>query len=153
MSFNPAHCEVYSIQHYVIKFVSDLQIYCFSGTLVSSTNKTSCHHIAEIFLKVVLNTITLTLENNFSIKMIVYNFFSMIIKSWKLSYLPFLNHIFNMCVNSDDGNLWPINMQDFMVITDLEKNNIVWRRKKIARDVWIRDYLFYMYELKINMFY
>jgi hypothetical protein len=85
--------------------------------------------------------------------MIVYNFFSMIIKSWKLSCLPFLNHIFNMCVNSDDGNLWPINMQDFMVITDLEKNNIVWRRKKIARDVWIRDYLFYMYELKINMFY
>jgi len=44
-------------------------------------------------------------------------------------------------------------MQYFMVITDLEKNNIVWRRRKIARDVWIRDYLFYMYELKINMFY
>jgi hypothetical protein len=25
VSLNPAHCEVYSIQHYVIKFVSDLR--------------------------------------------------------------------------------------------------------------------------------
>jgi hypothetical protein len=32
----------------------------FSGTSVSSTNKTDRHHIAEILLKVVLNTITLT---------------------------------------------------------------------------------------------
>jgi hypothetical protein len=31
------------------------------GTPVSSTNKTDCHDIAEILLKVVLNTITLTL--------------------------------------------------------------------------------------------
>jgi len=31
------------------------------GTPVSSTNKTDCHNIAEILLKVALNTITLTL--------------------------------------------------------------------------------------------
>ena len=30
------------------------------GTPVSSTNKTDCHNIAEILLKVVLNTISLT---------------------------------------------------------------------------------------------
>ena len=32
------------------------------GTLVSSTNKTDCHNITEILLKVALNTITLTLK-------------------------------------------------------------------------------------------
>jgi hypothetical protein len=31
------------------------------GTMVSSTNKTDCHNITEILLKVALNTITLTL--------------------------------------------------------------------------------------------
>jgi len=45
---NPAQ----AIQHYVIKFVSDLlQI---SGFLVSSTNKTDRHDIIEILLKVAL---------------------------------------------------------------------------------------------------
>jgi len=48
------------MQCYVIKFVSDLRQ--FSGFLwVSSTNKTDCHYITEILLKVALNTITLTL--------------------------------------------------------------------------------------------
>jgi hypothetical protein len=32
----------------------------FSGTPVSSTNKTDCHDIADILLKVVLNTINQT---------------------------------------------------------------------------------------------
>jgi hypothetical protein len=52
-----------SIQHYVIKFVSDLQqvSYFFLGTLVSSTNKTYCHHITEILLKVASNAIALIL--------------------------------------------------------------------------------------------
>ena len=45
MSLNPVHSKVYSIQHYVIKFVSDLQ-------QVSSTNKTDRHDITEILLKV-----------------------------------------------------------------------------------------------------
>ena len=37
------------------------------GTPVSSTNKTDCHHITEILLKVALNTITLTLTHRRSI--------------------------------------------------------------------------------------
>ena len=54
---NPVHGEVYSIQQYVIKLVSDLQqVASFPpGTPVSSTNKTNCHDITEILLKVVLN--------------------------------------------------------------------------------------------------
>jgi hypothetical protein len=51
---------MYSI-HYVIKFVSDLRQ--VSGiclcTPVFSTNKTDCHDIAEILLKVALNALTL----------------------------------------------------------------------------------------------
>jgi len=34
-------------------------LWFFPGTLVSSTNKTNCHDIAEILLKVALNTITI----------------------------------------------------------------------------------------------
>jgi hypothetical protein len=49
---------VYSIQHYLIKFVSDLQQ--TSGTPVSSINKTDHHYISEILLKMVLNTINQT---------------------------------------------------------------------------------------------
>ena len=54
--------EVCSIQHYVIKFVSDLRQFggFFPGTPVSSTNKTDIHDITEILLKVALNTKTQT---------------------------------------------------------------------------------------------
>jgi len=45
---NSAHDEVYSIQHYVIKFVSDLRQ--VSGTPVSSNNKTDLHDRSEILL-------------------------------------------------------------------------------------------------------
>ena len=51
VSSNPVHSEVYSMQHYVMLFVSDLR----QGSLVSSTNKTDRHEITEILLKVVLN--------------------------------------------------------------------------------------------------
>ena len=49
---------------YVIKFVSDLrQVGGFPlGIPVSSTNQTDHHDITEIFLKVRMNTITLTLS-------------------------------------------------------------------------------------------
>ena len=51
--------EVYSIQRYVIKFVTCDR---FSPSPpVSSTNKTDLHDITEILLKVALNTITLSL--------------------------------------------------------------------------------------------
>ena len=44
VSSSPVHGEVYSIQHYVIKFVSDLQQ--VNGFFpVSSTNKTDGHDI------------------------------------------------------------------------------------------------------------
>jgi hypothetical protein len=36
---------------------------CFSGTPVSSSNKTDRHDITEIFLKVALHPITLALNN------------------------------------------------------------------------------------------
>jgi hypothetical protein len=57
VSSNPAHGEVCYIQHYVIKFVSDLQQVggLRRGTKLYSTNKT------EILLKVVFNTIPLIL--------------------------------------------------------------------------------------------
>ena len=66
VSLNPVHGEVYSIQHYVIKFVRDLRQVCgFLWVLpISSTNKTDCHDITEILLKVALNTINqLTIHN------------------------------------------------------------------------------------------
>ena len=67
VSSNPVHGEVYSIQHYVIKFVSDLRQVgvFFPGNPVSSTNKTDRHDIAEILLKVALNTINQTINSEF----------------------------------------------------------------------------------------
>jgi hypothetical protein len=62
MSSIPAHGKVYSIQHYVMKFVSDL--------VVSSVNKTDNHDITEILLKVALNTITLTLTHTITTMMV-----------------------------------------------------------------------------------
>jgi hypothetical protein len=64
VSSNPAHGEMYSMQHIEIKMVSDLR----PGTPVSSTNKTHRHDIAEIVLKVALNTITLTKSRPFLIQ-------------------------------------------------------------------------------------
>jgi len=61
-------CELESrsgrgVQHYVIKVCQKhATSQCFSpGTPVSSTNKTDCHDISEILLKVTLNITTLTL--------------------------------------------------------------------------------------------
>ena len=64
--YHPTNGEVYSIQHYVIKFVSDLrQVGGFSpGTPFTSTNKTDRDDITEIhaLLKLALNTINQTLK-------------------------------------------------------------------------------------------
>ena len=57
VSSNSDHGEVYSIHHYVIMAG---RWFC-PGTLVSSTNKTDRQDIAEILLKMALNTKTLTL--------------------------------------------------------------------------------------------
>ena len=62
VSWNPAHAEVYSIQHYVITFVSDFRQtgrWFSHGTPVSSTNKTDHHDLIKTLLKVALNTMTL----------------------------------------------------------------------------------------------
>ena len=63
VSLNPVHYEVYSIQHYVMKFVSNLREgqWFSSGTPVSSTNKTDLRDITEILLEVPLNTINQTI--------------------------------------------------------------------------------------------
>jgi hypothetical protein len=66
-SSNTAHGEVYSIQHYVIKFINDLRqdgVFFLSRTPVSSANNTCRHDITEILLKVALSIITLTLESS-----------------------------------------------------------------------------------------
>ena len=62
MSSNPVNGEVHSIQHYVIKFLSDLpQVSCFyQYTPGFSTNKTDRHNITEMLLKVALTTINQT---------------------------------------------------------------------------------------------
>jgi hypothetical protein len=63
--FEPVYGEVYSIQHCVIKFVSDLQKFSgFLRVLGFLPNKTDCHNITEILLKVALNTINLTKPRN-----------------------------------------------------------------------------------------
>ena len=51
--------KVYSIQHYVIKFVSDLRQVSGFLRFPPLINKTAHHDITEIVLKVALNTITL----------------------------------------------------------------------------------------------
>ena len=62
-SSNLAHDEVYLMQHYVIKFVSDLrQVVGFLRVLRFPLKyKTDRHDMTEILLKVALNIITLTL--------------------------------------------------------------------------------------------
>ena len=61
-NLNLSHGEVYSIQHYVIKFVSELRQV---GDFLHQ-NKTDRHDITEILLKVTLNTtIQSNLHNSF----------------------------------------------------------------------------------------
>jgi hypothetical protein len=62
---NLVHGEMYSIQHYVIKYAKDLRQvgYFERDTPVSSANKTDRHDIAEILLKVALNNIHQTKPN------------------------------------------------------------------------------------------
>ena len=70
VSSNPERGEVYSIQHYVIKFVSDLRQvggFLSRGTPISSTNKTDRHDITEILLKVAFNS---TIQSTQTVKQI-----------------------------------------------------------------------------------
>ena len=61
VSLNPADGEVYWIQLYVIKFVTDLrQVSGFLWVLQFPQQIILSHDITEILLKVMLNTITPT---------------------------------------------------------------------------------------------
>ena len=64
---------MYTIQHYVIKFVNDPTggQWFSPGTPVSSTNKTDRHDVTEILLNVALNTIALILTLTFSFRSFV----------------------------------------------------------------------------------
>ena len=77
VSSNPDHGEMYLIQHYVIKFVSDLPqasgfllVFRFHPLL-----KADCHDITEILLKLAVSAINLTyclsVANNFLLHRIV----------------------------------------------------------------------------------
>ena len=59
------------------------------GTPVSSTNKTDCHEIAKILLKVALNIVTLTPLEKFALQRATRDFFKLLfVKTWcKLSYI------------------------------------------------------------------
>jgi hypothetical protein len=46
----------------IILSLYERQLYISNKTPVSSTNKNDCHDIAEILLKVALNTLTLSLN-------------------------------------------------------------------------------------------
>ena len=64
VSLNPVLGEVFSMQHYVIKFLSDRSVVFCGYHPLSKANR---HDITEILLKVVLNTINQTkLINNCS---------------------------------------------------------------------------------------
>ena len=73
VSSNLDQGEVYSIQHYVIKFSSDLrQVGGFiPGTPVSSTNKTDSHDISEILLNVALYSTNQT--SHYDIESLIIN--------------------------------------------------------------------------------
>ena len=66
VSLNPVHGGVYLIEHYVIKFGSDLrQVSGFIQVLrFTSTNKTDRHDKTEILLKMALITINQTKNVN-----------------------------------------------------------------------------------------
>ena len=72
VSSNRADGALYSLQHYVFTFVQWLAagLWFSLGTTVSSTNKTDCHDITEILLKVALNTIVLTLITQYSVSVL-----------------------------------------------------------------------------------
>jgi len=62
LSSNLSHGKAYSIQHYVVKFVHDLQQvggFLWVFRFPPPIKLIAMHDITEIFLKVVLNTITL----------------------------------------------------------------------------------------------
>jgi len=63
VNYNPAHGEMYSIQQYVIKFISDLRQVDGFFQFPPPIKLTRHHDITEILSKVALSTITLNLKS------------------------------------------------------------------------------------------
>ena len=91
VSLNPADGQVYSIQDYVIKFVSDLrQVSGFLGVLrFPPPIKTDHHNITEILLKVAFNTIFLTLILWCKSYMYLFYLFLAMMEIWPERCVPF----------------------------------------------------------------
>jgi len=68
------------------------------GPPVGSTNKTDCHDIAEILLKVVLNTIIPNQTNNYFD--LNFNWLK-----WKIPRFPYVLTSDNLCISQDHGFL------------------------------------------------
>ena len=76
-SSNPVHGELYWIQQYVIKFVSDLrQVGGFLLVPPISSNKTDHHDITEILLKGALNTINLNFDFGIDRSILTFNIYN-----------------------------------------------------------------------------
>ena len=100
MISNPAHDEVYSIQHFVS--LSVVGGSCLGTLVYSSTNKTDTHDITEILLKVALNTITLTQLyswDKFQLKTVYFN------PSGSIPHYKFKMHWWFMVFNASFNNI------------------------------------------------
>ena len=130
--FNPAHGEVYSIQHYVIQFVSDWWVSL--GTPVSPTNKTDHHDITETLFKVALNTITLTLISQccslpntiaflfLILKNILFYFSSSILETWSQKPVTpglILSKLESTYHNNVSCHFWPLPYSSRLNIVNL----------------------------------
>ena len=105
----------WGVQHYVIKFVSDLwQVGCFLWSpQVSSTNKTDCHDITEILLKVALNTIKQNKQQNCKVRnndiyIRIFRYFYFIFNLYSY-FKNWINNVWHTCANF--VCLW--NLQNF----------------------------------------
>ena len=85
VSSNPTNGEVYSIQHYVIKLVSDLKQL---GGFLRFPPPIKRHDITEILLKVALNT-----RNQPT------NLYESVISHWLYIYIHMLNDIFTAIIS------------------------------------------------------
>ena len=90
MSSNPAHVEVYPIQRYAMKFVSDLQqLRLFSpGTLDSCTNKTGRNDLTERLLKVAPSP---SKHNNMKIIILKFNICAFVVYLFYAKQLQEIN--------------------------------------------------------------
>jgi hypothetical protein len=110
-SLNPAHGEVYSIQHYVIKFVSDFR--WFSPWYYSSSTKKTYHHdIAEILLKVALNIIRQPVIIN-STEFFVHHYMI----DWLIDWL---------CFDATFVNISAISWRPVLVVEEAGENHRPW---------------------------